>query len=91
MEEHAVIRNLERSREELREFLMPGSRDGRPLQGRFPRSNVMRFLVDGRKRHAAVTVLTTAMAFLVRRNQSSAKSRWSNLGQALLPLLGTRR
>jgi hypothetical protein len=91
MEEHAVVRDLNQSREDLREFLMPGSRDGRPLQGRFPRSSVMKFLVDSRKRHAAVAVLTTAMALLVRRNQAPGKSRWSNLSQALLPLLGTRR
>ena len=91
MEEHAVVRNLEQSREELREFLMPGSRDGHPLQGRFPRSNVMRFLVDTRKRHAAVAVLTTAMAVVLRRKKAPGQSRWSQVSQALLPLLGTRR
>jgi hypothetical protein len=90
MEEHAVVRDLAQSREDLREFLMPGSRAGRPLPGHFPRSGVMKFLVDSRKRSAAVAVLSTAAALLFRGGRGP-QSRWSHVGQALLPLLGTRR
>lgn len=92
MEEHAVIRELEQSRAELREFLFPGSRAGHALPGHFPRSKVMRFLADSRKRSAAMTVASAAAAFLVRSSlPAKTLSRWSNIGQALLPLLGTRR
>jgi len=91
MEEHAVVRNLAQSREDLREFLMPGSKAGRPLPGHFPRSSVMRFLVDSRKRSAAVAVLSTAAALFFRGGRAPSQSRWSHVGQALLPLLGTRR
>jgi hypothetical protein len=52
----------------------------------------MRFLADSRKRSAAMTVASAAAAFLVRSSlPAKTLSRWSNIGQALLPLLGTRR
>lgn len=68
MEEHALVASLHRSREELREVLMPGASSGRVLHGRFPRSAVMRFLLDSKKRKLVGTVLG---ALVLRRRSRS--------------------
>lgn len=89
MEEHAIARNLQQSREEIRELLMPGASTGHAIPGHFPRSAVMRFLMDSRKRGLAVAVLGTAFSVL-RRKKSAGASRWPRISHALLPLLGAR-
>lgn len=90
MEEHAVARNLQQSREQIRELLMPGSSTGHALPGHFPRSAVMRFLMDSGKRSMAVAVLGAAVTLLGRR-KSGGGSRWPRIGNALLPMLGAMR
>jgi len=90
MEEHAVARNLQQSRDEIRELLMPGSSTGHALPGHFPRSAVMRFLMDSGKRSLAVAALGAAVTLLGRR-KSGGGSRWPHISNALLPLVGALR
>ena len=92
MEEHAVVEKLRQSREQIRELLMPGAASGRILPGHFPRSAVMRFLVDSRKRGMAMTAVATAFAFFGRgRRPGESQARWPRIRQALLPLLDQAR
>jgi hypothetical protein len=72
MEEHALIRQkeaiaeLEANRAVLRGVLMPRlAAEGQPDV--FPRSKVMRFVLDSRKRRLAYGVVTMAWMWLGRR------------------------
>lgn len=89
METHDVSANLEESRARLRELLLPDPETGRIEANVFPRSAVMRFMLNPRGRRMAF-VAVSALAMLARR---------SNGGVGLLPvftqslagLLGSRR
>ena len=91
MEEHAVARQLQQSRDEIRELLMPGSSTGDALSGHFPRSAVMRFIMDSRKRSLAISAAGTVLGLLRSRSAAPGGRRWPQLSSLLLPLLGAVR
>jgi hypothetical protein len=75
METHDVTANLEDSRARLREMLLPDPETGRIEADVFPRSAVMRFMLNPRGRHMAFTAIG-ALAMLAKRR---------NGGMGLLP------
>jgi hypothetical protein len=89
METHAVTTNLEESRARLRELLLPDPETGRIEADVFPRSAVMRFLLNPRGRRMAFTTVS-ALAMLARRSNGGA-GLLPVLTQSLAGLLGTRR
>jgi hypothetical protein len=91
MEEHAVARQLQQSREQIRELLMPGSSTGHALPGQFPRSAVMRFVLDSRKRSVAIAAAGAVLGLMRRRKAASGGTRWPQLANLLVPLLGAVR
>lgn len=56
MEEHATVIRLQRSRARLRALLLGGAR-GAPEPDVFPRSALMRFVLDPEQRALAMTAL----------------------------------
>jgi hypothetical protein len=66
MEEHAVATELQHSRAVLRALLLPDPETGRVEADVFPRSAVMQFLFNKRKRKMATAGLT-AVAMLAGR------------------------
>lgn len=86
-EAHAAVRSLEQSREELRRVLLPRGPNPHLPPGHFPRSNVMRFLLDPRRRKLGMFAVGAAWLLLRRRGGKGAV----NWLQLLQPLLGLAR
>ncbi|HXC59399.1 MAG TPA: hypothetical protein VN645_08780 [Steroidobacteraceae bacterium] len=84
--EHPAALSLQRSREELRQVLMPRGPDSRNPPGQFPRSAVMQFLLNPRQRKVGMLALS-ALMLLVRRRGAIAQLGWMQL---LRPLFSMR-
>lgn len=69
MEEHAVTARLAQSRAQLRAMLVPDPATGRIEADVFPRSAVMRFLFDPRRRGLA-TAGIAALSMLAGRRRA---------------------
>lgn len=68
MEEHAVVENLRESRERLRKLLaLRGGGTDAADDDAFPRSAVMRFLLDARRRQLALAVMSAVWMVAGRR------------------------
>jgi hypothetical protein len=85
-EAHAAVRSLQESREELRRVLLPRGPNPQMPPGHFPRSDIMRFLLNPRRRKLGV-ILVSAIFLLLRRRGG----RGVNWLQLLQPLLGLAR
>jgi hypothetical protein len=84
---HAAVRNLQQNREELRTLLMPRGPDMHIPPGHFPRSNVMRFLLDPRRRKLGMVVMGALMLVMRRRGGAKGGLGWL---QFLQPFLAAR-
>jgi hypothetical protein len=75
MEEHAVAvaASMDHSREQLRRLILPQPGHDGAVEA-FPRSAVMRFLLDSRKRRMATAALSVGLMLLGRRHV--AKAGW---------------
>ncbi len=89
METHDVTVDLADSRARLREMLLPDPETGRIEADVFPRSAVMRFMLNPRGRRMA-SAAVSAMAMLARRSNGGA-GVLPVLTQSLVGLLGSRR
>ena len=58
---HASVRSLQQSREELRRVLLPRGPNPNFPPGRFPRSTVMRFLLDPRRRKLGLALVSAVI------------------------------
>ena len=76
MEEHPVIpaSSLDDTREQLRRLILPQPGHGEVEE--FPRSAVMRFLLDARKRQVAMAALSVGLMLLGRR-RSGLRWPWN--------------
>ncbi len=90
MEEHVVdraqaaIRTLQQNREELRVLLMPRGPDMHIPPGHFPRSNVMRFLLNPRRRKLGMVMVGALMLLLRRRGGAKGGLNWLQFVQPFL-------
>ena len=91
MEKHAVARQLQQSRDQIRVLLMPGSSTGHALPGHFPRSAVMRFIMDSRKRSVAIAAAGAVLGLLRHRKAAPGGTGAPKLANLLLPMLGAIR
>jgi len=82
--EHPAVLSLQRSREELRAVLMPRGPESRNPPGQFPRSAVMRFMLNPRQRKLGMLALSAVM-LLVRRG-GIARLGWLQMLRPLLTL-----
>jgi hypothetical protein len=80
MEEHDLVTRLEQSRAQLRGLLIPDPVTGRIEADVFPRSAVMRFLLDPRRRGMATAGLA-ALGALAGRRRSRRTGAWSQMAQ----------
>jgi hypothetical protein len=85
IEAHTLAANLQHSREELRRLLLPRGSTPRP-PGTFPRSAVMRFLLNPQQRRLGMMLVGAALLLL--RRGARGPLNWLQL---LQPLLGARR
>jgi hypothetical protein len=85
--EHPAALSLQRSREELRQVLMPRGPESRNPPGQFPRSAVMQFLLNPGKRKVGMLALS-ALMLLVRRRGAMAQLGWLQLLRPLFSLRG---
>lgn len=85
-EAHAAVRSLQANREELRRALMPRGPNAHIPPGHFPRSDIMRFLLNPRRRKLGL-LLVSATWMLFRRRAGKGLS-WLQL---LQPLFGLAR
>jgi hypothetical protein len=77
MEEHIVATRLEQSRAQLRAMLVPDPETGRIEADVFPRSAVMRFLFDPRRRGMA-TAGIAALGMMAGRRRVRMRG-WSQV------------
>ncbi len=87
MEEHAVAANLARSRAQIRQLVLPPEGMHVRTGGTFPRSTVMRFLMDSGKRRMALGVATTLFMMLGRR-RAAPVGAWPDITRSLSAVLG---
>jgi hypothetical protein len=76
--EHALTERLEHSRGQLRAMLVPDPQTGRIEADVFPRSAVMRFLFDPRRRGMA-TAGIAALTMLAGRRKRRRVGGWSQM------------
>jgi hypothetical protein len=79
MEEHVITTRLDQSRAQLRAMLVPDPQTGRIEADVFPRSAVMRFLFDPRRRGMATAGLA-AVGMLAGRRKRRAGG-WSQMAR----------
>jgi hypothetical protein len=84
--EHPLAVSLQHSREELRRILLPRGPDMHIPPGQFPRSGVMRFLLDPRQRKLGI-MLFSALLLLLRGRGIKGGLNWLQL---VKPFLGAR-
>lgn len=90
MEANAVEASLQENRARIRGLLMlPDPGTGQLPEDQFPRSMVMRFMMDPRGRRMAAGALAT-LATLAGRRNPERDGFWPRLAQSLT-LLGTQR
>jgi hypothetical protein len=93
MESLAVALRLHESRERVRALLIPDPVTGRIEADAFPRSAVMRFILDSRSRRVSMGVLSALLLF-VRHRRASRRARvavWPRIAGALGTLVGLPR
>jgi hypothetical protein len=88
METHAVTADLEESRDRLRELLLPDPETGRIEADVFPRSAVMRFMLNPRGRRMAFTAIGALAMLAGRRN--GGMGLMPALTQSLVGMLARR-
>jgi hypothetical protein len=88
METHAVTADLEESRDRLRELLLPDPETGRIEADVFPRSAVMRFMLNPHGRRMAFTAIGALAMLAGRRN--GGMGLMPALTQSLVGMLARR-
>jgi hypothetical protein len=89
MEEHAIAAELQQSRAQLRALLLPNPQTGRIEADVFPRSAIMRVVLDPRRRRLA-TAGIAALSMLFGRRKKSGSS-WSEAVQSIGEAFGAAR
>jgi hypothetical protein len=91
MEEHALAAaSLQANRQRIRALVVPRDPADAADDDVFPRSAVMRFLLDSRKRKLAMAALTVVLMVTGRRKAAKIAG-WSELAGSLGSLFGKSR